>query len=357
MSQWLWPSVIFICVSGFSFVTLALLNLRRLRRDPRLPEDTGDEVDLGASPTADTSTGSRSDILSAKSSPTLVQDDVSPALARQMPSSEQEMARLQPELVAAGYYNPNALSQYLLIRFALIILPLLLACILAILLDKSRIIQVVAGGMAFAVLGYALPRIFVHYQARVRRYAIEGALPVAVDLLALGITSGQNVLTAFKRVARELKFSHPVLANELALVHRQANLTSLTHALEQLAARVQLPEVQNLVMILTQSERLGSDVAAALLEFASNFRTTLRQRAEARANRASFWMLFPTLFCLWLPAAIVLIGPIIFEAKEKNDERQRIMEAQKNSDMFKGLDATAAPVFNKDLRKNDKNKK
>jgi hypothetical protein len=49
------------------------------------------------------------------------------------------------------------------------------------------------------------------------------------------------------------------------------------------------------------------------LEYAQNLRTTLRQRADTKANQTMFWMLFPTLLCLWIPAAIVLIGPAVLE--------------------------------------------
>ena len=39
----------------------------------------------------------------------------------------------------------------------------------------------------------------------------------------------------------------------------------------------------------------------------------MRQRAEAQANRLGFLMLFPTIFCLLVAAAIILIGPAYFE--------------------------------------------
>jgi tight adherence protein C len=160
----------------------------------------------------------------------------------------------------------------------------------------------------------------VNYRARVRKREIERGLPVAVDLLTLGLSGGQNIFTALQRVSRELRLSYPVLASELEIVHRQAVYASLPQALHQWTDRVRIPEVRNLVMILTQSERLGTDIAAGLLEFSSNFRTTLRQRADAQANRASFWMLFPTMFGLWIPAAIILIGPVFFEFWHRREE-------------------------------------
>jgi tight adherence protein C len=104
-----------------------------------------------------------------------------------------------------------------------------------------------------------------------------------------------------------------VLAQELAITHQQAELHSMEHALKQLSDRVRIPEVNNLSLLLIQSEKLGTDTSASLLEMASHFRTTARQRVEAQANRASFWMLFPSVFCFWIAAAIILIGPPYLE--------------------------------------------
>src|SRR5207253_797205 len=107
--------------------------------------------------------------------------------------------------------------------------------------------------------------------------------------------------------------SNKVLAEELGIVRQQAELRTLQSALQQFAERVQVPEVRNLTMILIQSERLGTDAGTTLLEYANNLRTNARQRADAKANKTMFWMLFPTLLCLWIPAGIVLIGPAVLE--------------------------------------------
>src|SRR4029077_3018593 len=68
-----------------------------------------------------------------------------------------------------------------------------------------------------------------------------------------------------------------------------------------------------LALVLSQSERLGTDIAQTLMEFSSNYRNTMRQRAESQANRASFWMLFPTVLCLWVPSLVILFGPVYHE--------------------------------------------
>jgi tight adherence protein C len=84
-----------------------------------------------------------------------------------------------------------------------------------------------------------------------------------------------------------------------------------------MADRAPVGEVRNLAVLLIQSGRLGTSVASALTDLADGYRVSLRQRAEAQANRTSFWMLFPTTFCLLVSAAIILIAPAFLEFSQQ----------------------------------------
>jgi tight adherence protein C len=289
MYEWVGLAFIFLAVAGLSFVAVQGLIGRRQRLDERL-------------------TGSESE-----SDPRLLLGSLTPALAGQTPMTAGGRATLQQELLDAGYYRPTALMEYLAIRALLTFMPLLLAAALLVLVEPPRMPLVVVLGLGASALGFSLPRLYINSRAKHRAREIERGLATAVDLLTLALSAGQNVLAAFRRVSQELRFAYPVLSQELAIVSRQADLRSLEHALRQLAARVRVPEVRTLAIILVQSEQLGTDIIASLTEFANNFRTTLKQRAEAQANKASFWMVFPSLFCLWLPAAALLIGPVYYE--------------------------------------------
>jgi tight adherence protein C len=309
--EWIWLGVVFATVGGLCFGVLEWNNRRRRRAEDRLAR-RGSDSDSG-------------------SQPELILGEMTPPLAGQIPMAPATRADLAQELRAAGYYRPTAVTEYAAIRAVLVILPLLVAGVLAVLLDSAALPKVLVGGLAAAVLGFSLPRIFINWRARVRARQIERGLPVAVDLLALGLSGGQSILSALRRVAREIGLAYPVLAQELRIVEQQTELSSLEHAMQQWADRVQVPEVRNLALILTHSERLGTDVGSALLEFSNNFRTTLRQRAETQANRASFWMVFPTLFCLWIPAAIILVGPIYAEFWQRRERAKEIVSNPRGS--------------------------
>lgn len=248
--------------------------------------------------------------------PDMVLGELTPALAAQVPMSEEKKTELQRDLLTAGFYRKTALVEYGAIRAVLTFTPLILALAWALLVDREQMLNLVFLGVLGAMAGFSLPRLYLVIRGKIRTRQIERALPVAVDMLVMCLSAGLNLLTSIRRVRRELRHAHPVLAQEFEIIHLQAELSSLQHALQQFAERVQVPEVRNLAMILVQSERLGTDTSAALLEYSNNLRTNIRQRADAYANKTMFWMLFPTLLCLWIPAAIILIGPAVLEFNE-----------------------------------------
>ncbi len=292
--DWTIYGLIFILVAGVSYSTIAWLSELRRQKSDRLENLDEDEEPL-------------------------VLGDLTPLLASQSPIFSAKRKVLQQELREAGYYRPTALMEYAAIRAILILVPLGVTLAVAMLSDPEYLTWIVAVGLAASVLGYSFPRVIVNMQARTRSREIERGLPMAIDLLSLGLTGGQNIFTSLKRVSRELRGAFPILAEELEIVHNQAELGSLELALQQFANRTNIQEVRTLALVLAQSERLGSDISQALFEFSGNFRTNLKQRAEGYANRASFWMLFPTIFCLWLPSIIILLGPLLKELREKVD--------------------------------------
>jgi tight adherence protein C len=288
MGELAWVALLFAARFGLSFAVL-----RRLFRPRQAPRDRwgGDEEEL----------------------PPPLLGSMSEALAGQIPLTARGQADLQRALRTAGFYRPTALLDYTAVRALVVLLIVAATGVAALLLPAQRVTLVGMLGLMAAVLGYSVPRFYLMWRGRRRCAKIERGLPFAIDLLALALSAGQNTLNALRQVSREMAFSHPPLAEELEIVQRQAELSSLGHALKQFSERVPVPEVHNLALLLIQAERLGSDASAALSEFSTHHRTNLRQRAEAQANRTTFWMMFPSVCCLWVAATLLLIGPLYHE--------------------------------------------
>ena len=239
-------------------------------------------------------------------------------LAAQIPPIIGTADELTQDLRRAGYYKPTARSEFLAIRNVLAILTILLTGVYAVMVGPERndlLAPILIWGLSAAAMLYTLPWLYLRMQVRRRLAAIQRALPDAFDMLTMALSGGLTIPEALGHVSRETVFSHPDLAVELEIVRRHAEMTSLGDAFRQFAKRIDIPEVANLTSIVTQSERLGSNVVTSVREYADGVRLKNRQLANDRANKAGLKMLFPLVLCVAPAALIILWGPAILELR------------------------------------------
>jgi tight adherence protein C len=271
----------------------------------------------------------------------LILGDMTDVLSRGMPGESRDREEILPELVRAGLYGPSSLAEYRAVRAVLILLPLFTAAAIALLVQPRHIVYVALGGVILSALGYSLPRLYIAIKAAARTREIERGLPVFADMLSISLLAGQGLLGGLRRVTGQLRNAFPRMTEELEIVIRQADMLNLNVAFSQWANRSQMPEVRNLSIMLNQCQRLGNDVTSALMEYASNLRSGARQRADAKAQRASFWMLFPTILCLWIPAAVLIVAPVYFEfAARRAKAKEQMPKLDQNNpaiNRFPGL--------------------
>ncbi len=244
--------------------------------------------------------------------------DLTEPLAAQIPPIIGTQDELTHDLRKAGYYKPSARSEFLAIRNLMAISVIVLTGIYAVMVGPERrefLAQILIWGLAIAALVYTLPWLYLRFEMRRRLSAIQRALPDAFDMLTMALSGGLSVPEALGHVSREIVSSHPDLAVELEIVRRHAEMTTLGDAFRQFARRIDIPEVANLTSIVTQSERLGSNVVMAVRDYADAVRLKNRQMADDRANKASLKMLFPIVFCIAPAAMIILWGPAILELR------------------------------------------
>jgi tight adherence protein C len=293
-NPWVQYGGLFLAVGG---VPLLLYLLFRPRKNP-VPPPADEDGSLSGT----------------RSNTRLVMGDMTAALAGQVPGQgDRDRQQILPLLRQGGNYRPSALLEFQAVRAVLVLVPLVAAVATALLVDMAQIPIVLVAGVVLAMVGFAVPRVVVGNRARSRADEIERGLPVFADLLAIALLAGQSLMGGMKRVADQLRGSFHGLTEELDIVIRQGELLSLSSAFEQWADRSQVNEIRNVAVILTQSQKLGNDPSAVLMEFANNMRVTLRQRADAQAQRTTFYAMFPTIFCMWLPAVVLLVAPLYME--------------------------------------------
>lgn len=241
--------------------------------------------------------------------------DRSPELER--PWRERLFAPLAQELQRAlGQLAPARLRQHLegLLREAgrppradaLIAVKLLLAA--AGLLAGGMLRRAGLGVMAAGLL-WLLPDAQLRRQAALRRRAIERALPDVLDLLCISVEAGLGFDGAMQKVAE--KFAGPVAA-EFSLYLREVTLgRPREEALRAMAARTRLGELQALVSVVIQADKLGVSLARVLRLQAEELRVRRRQRAEERAVQIPVKLLFPLVFFVFPAVFAVLLGPAV----------------------------------------------
>lgn len=239
-----------------------------------------------------------------------------PALAAMLPESDERCAVVRSELLSAGYYEPHAFTNFSALRYLGIMLPLLALGVLLFVAPPRFERIILIGMLVLPLLGWAMPRLMVKARAADRKRQIEHAMPDLLDMLNMCVSQGMTIPASIKRVAFELPRVHPALHRELQIVSQQADMGTMAKALENFSQRCNVPEVHSFVGLLTQTERMGTSVSRALSEYSEGMRSSLQQRADAKGNRAAFWLLLPTVMCLMPAVFMFLLGPSIIEMTE-----------------------------------------
>ncbi len=164
-------------------------------------------------------------------------------------------------------------------------------------------------GAAFGVVGFYVPVIWLNWLMSQRRRAILRALPDGLDMLNVCVGAGLGLDAAFSRVGE--RWQSP-LADEFNRVVTEIRLGKVRRqALQDLAARTDLPEVESFVAAIVQADQLGVSIAKVLRAQAEQMRIARRQRAEELARQATIKMLFPLVFLIFPALLAVLLGPAV----------------------------------------------
>jgi tight adherence protein C len=174
-------------------------------------------------------------------------------------------------------------------------------------LGASSIVLIIALPV-LALIGAYLPYLWLRSAVASRQTELRRLLPDVLDLLTLCVESGLGLDAAFRRVTEETTGS---LANEISQMLHEVDLGKpRREALEDLAARVQLQEVDVVVNSMIQSQQMGTSLSQTLRSQTRLMRLRRRQRAEQMARQASVKMAFPLVLFLMPSLFIVVLGPI-----------------------------------------------
>ena len=149
--------------------------------------------------------------------------------------------------------------------------------------DRPLIVKLGAS-IAAAYAGIKAPELFLRNTIAKRGKELERAYPNTLDLLLICVESGMSIELAVRKVSQEIGVESIAMAEEMALLAAELSfLEERRTAFENLGARTGLESIRSLITVLSQSERYGTPLGAALRVLAQESRDQRMTAAEKKA--------------------------------------------------------------------------
>lgn len=221
---------------------------------------------------------------------------------------------MQELLLKAGMRQRNALEEFMKSKFNAIIALFFISFITLATNDWDI---PVLGALVFSLVigvygGHKLTNMNLEMLAERRREAIEHGVPDLVDLLVICSESGLDLNGSIKRIARELRTSNPILADEMSLTAIEMEMIpDSKQVFTNLENRTDSLQIKTLSKTLSQSIEYGSSLSVSLRDLAVESRQKRMLDAEAAAAQAPTLLTLPMMFFIMPCLFIVMLGPVI----------------------------------------------
>lgn len=232
-----------------------------------------------------------------------------------MPEEGFEKSNLRLRFMHAGIRNATSAAAFFGVKTLLTLgLPVIGFVALALVGSPLRGTTLLLVMLLLAAVGYYGPNIVLGHLVKVRQREIFESFPDALDLMTVCVEAGLGTEAAMMRVADDLQFKSPALADEMRIVNLELRAgADRERALRNLATRTGVEEVEGFVAMISQAERFGTSIAMSLRVHAALLRTRRRQRAEEAAAKIALKLLFPLIFCIFPSLMVVLMGPAMIQ--------------------------------------------
>ncbi|MDR1551753.1 MAG: type II secretion system F family protein [Holosporaceae bacterium] len=218
-------------------------------------------------------------------------------------------------LQRAGQRGDNALEELVKSKaicsvalFSISLVMMTIADMVDISLDIALLGSLALGGLG----GTRLVDFNMSIIAKKRVKLINRGTSDLIDLLIICTESGLDLNRSIIRIAREMRMSNPVLADELSLTAIELEMIPDYHIVfNNLENRTNCPEIKILSKTLSQSIEYGSSLNTALRDLANDSRQKRMLRAEAAAAAAPTLLTLPMMLFTMPCLFIVMLGPVI----------------------------------------------
>lgn len=165
-----------------------------------------------------------------------------------------------------------------------------------------------------AIICYFLPSLWLQLRSFFRKKRIERFFPDSIDLLVVCVESGMGLDSAIYRVSQEMTVTSPDLALEFKILSLELKTgKARAECLKNLAKRVNLTDVQNLINLLIQAEKFGTGVAKALRVHSDEMRQKRFNRLEEEAAKLPTKLVIPLILFIFPALFVVIMGPAMIQ--------------------------------------------
>ena len=225
------------------------------------------------------------------------------------PTAQEELAGLRLKLAQAGLSSQSAVDHYARVQ----VFSLMLAALLAVpwfFTDEPGLLLL--GLSACTGVGVLLPRFWLSLRTSKWRERISHALASTLDLMVTCMEAGLGLEQAVERVASELEYSDPEMAEELGITINEMRAgIPIAQAFRKLALRVALEEMHMLCTVIVQASSLGASVGNMLRQYAASWRVQRMLDLEEKAGKMTAALTLPLTLCLLPSAILAMLGPAI----------------------------------------------
>ena len=217
-------------------------------------------------------------------------------------------------LIKAGIRHDSAMEEFMTAKFTsgLAIFLMIILLLGTNDFDIPFYLTSLLGILGGIVGGHKLTDLNYEMIANQRKEAIDKGVPDLVDLLVICTESGLDLTKSIRRIAREMRTSNPVLADELSLTSIELEMIpDHRQVFTNLENRTDCLEIKTISKTLSQAIEYGSSLSTSLKELAIEAREKRMLEAEGKAAQAPTLLTLPMMFFIMPCLFIVMLGPVI----------------------------------------------
>jgi tight adherence protein C len=228
-------------------------------------------------------------------------------IIRGKPFWDKYRKKYKRKIIAGGLKDELTPDEFVAFKlFLIIFFPLVGSALRAADLVDVEWYYIVGSGVA----GWFYPDFWVNGRMKARQKLVIRAMPFIVDLLALSTEAGLDFIGAIGKVVEKAAASP--LVDEFGQLLKEIKVgASRQEALREMAARIDLPEVNSFVAILISADQMGASIGKILRQQSEQIRVARMLAAEKAGAAAAQKVLIPMMVFIVPAVFLMIFGPFV----------------------------------------------